>query len=43
MKMYVQEYLNRNYIIDLLAEMVDFGSQPYLAVGVLESMRVASA
>ena len=43
MKMYVQEYFNRNYIIDLLAEMADFGSQPYLAVGVLESMRVTFA
>ena len=43
MKMYVQEYFNRNYITDLLAEMADFDSQLYLAVDVLKSMRVTSA
>ncbi len=42
MKMYGQEYFNRHNIINLLTELSHPGAQLYLAVDVLESMRVTS-
>ena len=42
MKIYRQEYFNRNSIVGLLTELSHTGSQLYLAVDVMESMRVTS-
>lgn len=42
MKMYEQEYFNRHNIINLLTELSHSDTQLYLAVDVMESMRITS-